>query len=50
LSADDLRVYRAVWMLVEIPRARGEVPTVDSTMGVILMTILILWLLGVRIF
>jgi hypothetical protein len=37
-------------MLVEVPRVRREVPTVDSTMGVILMTILVLWLLGVRIF
>jgi hypothetical protein len=35
-------------MLVEVPRARGEVPTVD-TMGVIFIILLALWLLGVRI-
>jgi hypothetical protein len=35
-------------MLVEVLRARGEVPTVD-TMGTILIILLALWLLGVRI-
>jgi hypothetical protein len=36
-------------MLVEVPRARGEVPAVD-TMGTILIILFALWVLGVRIF